>query len=80
MVKSKKEMKELFKNEAAESEWDSLASVIMAIERLLVVEKDTKMLKLLKIRLKIFEDEKTHRVSEDFDMEYFINKEIQQFE
>ena len=75
--KTKKQVIDQFKNEAKSSDWDDLAFGIINIERLVAVEKDSKMLKLLKIRLEIFEAEKMSRVSDSFDMEYFMSKEFQ---
>jgi hypothetical protein len=77
MAKTKRE--ELIKKHtqsAKKSDWDSLALSIIELEQIILKEKNSKQLKLLNLKLKIYEAEKNNRVFESFDMEYFLNKEM----
>jgi hypothetical protein len=49
----------------------------MVLESSMRSEKNSKCLKILKLKLKIFEAEKSSRVFEAFDMQRFINKQFQ---
>lgn len=81
MAKTKRE--ELIKKHtqsAKKSDWDSLALSIIELEQIISTTKQAKQLKLLNLKLKIYEAEKNNRVFESFDMEYFLNKDMSVFE
>lgn len=78
--KNKKELIEFLKQDAKSKNWDELALAIIAMELLLLEEKSDKMLKLLEIKLEIFESEKLSRVFDTFNMERFLNKDIEEYE
>lgn len=81
MEKSKKNKLEKKHTQLAKkSDWDSLASCIIDLELAILKEKDAKELKLLSLKLEIYEAEKNSRVFDSFDMEYFLSKEVGIFE
>lgn len=61
---------------AKKLDWDSLAFSIIELEQFLLKEKNTKQLKLLNLKLKIYEAEKASRIFNSFNMEYFLNKDM----
>ena len=65
---------------AKKCDWDSLALAIINLEQAEQKEKNPKQLELLRIKLKIYEAEKSSRVFESFDMEYFLNKDMEIFD
>ena len=65
---------------AKKCDWDDLALTIIALEGAERKEKDPKVLELLKLKLKIYEAEKSSRVFESFDMEYFLTKDMNIFD
>jgi hypothetical protein len=74
---TKKEQIEYFQLVAQNQEWCELADTIITIEQILSnpeVTKDSKQLKLLKIKLEICELEKANRLGKQFNSEHFINK------
>ena len=75
--KAKKLLLKKYTKEAKDSEWCDLAFSIMVLESSMRSEKNSKCLKILKLKLKIFEAEKSSRVFEAFDMQRFINKQFQ---
>ena len=75
--KDKKLLLKEYTKEAKDSEWCDLAFSIMVLENSMRSEKNSKCLKILKLKLKIFEAEKSSRVFEAFDMQRFINKQFQ---
>jgi hypothetical protein len=77
---NKKELIEQHIQSAKECDWDDLALTIIALEGAERKEKDPKVLELLKIKLKIYEAEKSSRVFQSFNMEYFLNKDMEIFE
>jgi hypothetical protein len=78
MASSKlKTLSKAYEKQAKASEWDDLAFSIMVLESSIYQEKDVKSLKLLRLKLEIFEEEKSSRVFDTFNMEYFLNKELE---
>jgi hypothetical protein len=69
-----------FREQAKKQDWDELAYGITVMERAILLEKDDNYLILLKIRLKIWEEEKNSRVFDSFDMEYFLSKDFNEFD
>jgi hypothetical protein len=81
MTKAKKEeLTKKYIQSAKKSDWDSLALCIIEIEQAIPEEKDPKVLELLELKLKIFEAEKSSRVFDSFDMEYFLSKDMSIFD
>lgn len=78
--KTKKQFIKIVTEEAKNSDWDDLAYLIMTIEHAILQEDDPKVLELLNIRLEICEEEKLNRVVDQFDMEYFMNKDFPDME
>lgn len=69
-----------YKKQAENSEWCDLADSIITLEKRISKEKKAKPLKILNLKLEIFEKEKASRVFNSFDMQYFISKEYEGFE
>jgi len=65
---------------AKKIDWDSLALAIIDLEQAIEKEKNSKQLELLNLKLKIYEAEKSSRVFESFDMEYFLSKDMSVFD
>lgn len=64
---------------AKKCDWDDLALTIINLEQAEKKEKDPKQLELLRLKLKVFEAEKSSRVFDSFDMEYFLNRDMEIF-
>lgn len=80
MTIKKKEIKKIYKKFAQNCDWDELASAIIDLELKITKTKNKKILKKLNIELEIYEEEKACRIYKSFDMEYFLNKDIEYFE
>jgi hypothetical protein len=65
---------------AKKLDWDSLALAIIDLEQAIGKEKNSKQLELLNLKLEIYEAEKSSRVFESFDMEYFLSKDMSIFD
>lgn len=65
---------------AQKLDWDSLALAIIDLEKAIKQEGTHKQLKLLNLKLEIYEAEKSSRVFNSFDMEYFLNKDMDIFD
>jgi hypothetical protein len=66
-----------FLKQARNSEWCDLAETIIVLEFAMQKEKDPKVLKILDLKLKIFEEEKKLRVANRFDYDYFRRRELE---
>tara|TARA_R100000951_G_scaffold112718_1_gene113478 strand:- start:9889 stop:10152 length:264 start_codon:yes stop_codon:yes gene_type:complete len=73
-IKNEKAIKEELTKLAKQLDWDDLAWEIIVLEAAVVAEEDDNYLKLLEIKLEIWEEEKKDRVSDRFSMEKFLNK------
>lgn len=75
---TKKDWQVIFVDQAKKMEWCDLAYEIMMLERSIEKDliKDPKQLKLLQLKLEIYESEKFDRISDSFDMGYFLTKEV----
>ena len=81
MAKTKKsELTKQYIQSAKKLDWDSLALAIIDREQAVGKEKNSKQLELLKLKLEIYEAEKSSRVFESFDMEYFLSKDMSIFD
>ena len=69
------EIIKILKEDAEKKTWDELALAIICMELLLIEEKEAKMLKLIEIKLEIFEAEKLSRVFDGFSMKHFLSKD-----
>ena len=80
MKKTKNEiLKEMLVKESKKLDWCELASEIIDLENCIRLSTNAKQLKLLNQKLKIWEDEKQLRVFSEFDMGYFMSKELDEF-
>jgi hypothetical protein len=75
--KAKKLLLKEYTKEAKNSEWCDLAFSIIVLENCIREEKNPKCLKILKLKLEVFEGEKTSRVFDTFDMQHFLSKDFQ---
>ena len=77
MVNKKEEaiLRKEYERQAQDSEWCELAETIITLEQCVAQEKNAKHLKVLNLKLEIFEAEKSHRVFNSFDMVYFLAKD-----
>lgn len=81
MAKTKKsELTKQYIQSAKKLDWDSLALAIIDLEQAVGKEKNSKQLELLNLKLEIYEAEKSSRVFESFDMEYFLSKDMSIFD
>lgn len=64
-----------YEKQARESEWCDLAGSIITLEMCVAQEKDSNHLKILELKLEIFEKEKAQRVFSSFDLAYFLSKD-----
>lgn len=77
MVNKKEEaiLRKEYERQAQDSEWCDLAETIITLEQCVAQEKNAKHLKILNLKLEIFENEKSQRVFNTFDLTYFLNKD-----
>lgn len=80
MKNKTKDLLEKFQEQAKNCDWDDLSFEIINIEYEIREEEDSKLLKLLALKLSIFEEEKKERIFESFDMEKFLNKDFEGLE
>lgn len=82
-------IKRLFNKESLGLDWDDLAYSIIVLEEAVRQEqqeckkneeRDPNILKILELKLEIHEYEKASRVFNSFNMEYFLNKDFEDFE
>lgn len=76
--KTKDTLTKLYQEQAKKIEWCELAYSIMVLECAVANEKKDKVLKILQLKLEIFEKEKSSRVFDNFDINYFLNKEYEE--
>lgn len=69
-----------YTKQAKKTDWCDLAGVIMTLEECVRIEKKAKHLKILNLKLEIFEKEKSLRVFDSFDMEYFMSRDYEDFD
>ena len=79
MIKNEKAIREELTKQAKAKDWDDLAHEIMLLNIGIGLEKDPKYLILLNIKLEAWESEKASRVFDGFDMNFFLNKEFEDF-
>ena len=78
MVNKKlKAIKMELEQQARASEWCDLAETIIALELAIRKEKDAKTLKILELKLEVFEEEKKGRVNSKFDYDHFRRRELE---
>jgi hypothetical protein len=75
----KKNTSQAFINRAKKRSWDDLANDIIKLENSIRKQKKTKLLILLKNKLKILEEEKSDRLFNSFNMKTFLNKNNEEF-
>lgn len=75
----KKNTNQAFINRAKKRSWDDLANDIIKLENSIRKQKKTKLLILLKNKLKILEEEKSDRLFNSFNMKTFLNKNNEEF-
>jgi len=75
----KKNTNQAFIEKAKKRSWDDLANDIIRLENSIRKEKKTKLLILLKNKLKILEEEKSSRLFNSFSMKTFLNKNNEEF-
>jgi hypothetical protein len=69
-----------FKKKCQSASWDDLAIQIIQLESQLHSKNKLKTPKNIHKKLEILEEEKSRRVSDCFDIHYFLNKEYEVFE
>lgn len=71
-----------FRKKCQNASWDDLAIQIIQIESQLHSKNNLKpsQNKLMQEKLQILEEEKSRRVNDCFDIQYFLNKEYEIFE
>ena len=75
----KKNTNQAFINRVKKRSWDDLANDIIKLENSIRKQKKTKLLILLKNKLKILEEEKSDRLFNSFNMKTFLNKNNEEF-
>jgi hypothetical protein len=75
----KKNTNQAFINRAKKRSWDDLANDIIKLENSIRKQNKTKLLILLKNKLKILEEEKSNRLFNSFNMKTFLNKNNEEF-
>jgi len=73
-VKNEKTIRKELIKQVSKLDWDTLAYEIILLSTAVIIEEDGNFLKLLEIKLEIWEEEKKDRVSDTFSMENFLNK------
>ena len=76
--KTKDTLTKEYQEQAKKTEWCDLAYLIIVLELAIANEKKAKVLKILKLKLKIFEEEKSSRVFSNFNMHRFLSKEYEE--
>lgn len=69
-----------FRKKCQNASWDDLAIQIIQLESQLHSKKKVKTSKNIEKKLQILEEEKSRRVTDCFDIQYFLNKEYEVFE
>jgi len=69
-----------FRKKCQNASWDDLAIQIIQLESQLHSKKKVKTSKNIEEKLQILEEEKSRRVIDCFDIQYFLNKEYEVFE
>lgn len=80
MIKNEKSIRKELEKQAKAKDWDDLAHEIILLETGIKLETDLKYLILLNIKLEVWENEKASRVSDSFDMNYFLNKDFNEID
>ncbi len=80
MIKNEKSIRKELEKQAKAKDWDDLAHEIMLLETGIKLETDLKYIILLNIKLEIWEREKAYRVSNSFDMGYFLSKDFNEID
>jgi len=74
-VRNEKLIREELDIQVKKLDWDALSYDIILISTAISIEKDSNYLKLLQIKLEIWEKEKTDMVHSQFDMQRFLEKD-----
>lgn len=77
-MKTKKEAKAKIIKMAKKEDWDRLASEIILIEYAIREKRNAKSLKILQLKLEIYEKEKASRIVSTFNMKNFLNKSFEE--